>query len=684
MNKIEISIKKLNGVVLPQNGKKVSDGIKVATVIAEAMNVGYIFAEHAEVYLSYLSENELIDIVNCLKSLKGDDVKYKPMYPNFPQQVMDASHYELYMNAFLHYWSEGEWMPDYKKLPRKFAFDSVTFRELKFLCDYDFDNLFTRLLSSNDSISDYDKKVVEWFIDNHSTLAYPKNIPHKETMCVVAGMAFNKGQIFGDLLKTTTDVLRFVTYLSDGDVSLAKNTKFKSLPRKVRKIICEILEKVITEEDVQRHRNKWCRLFHNLHVGEYSKKILVIASKVRGNKRLETTLGKVQEHINNKDFVKASDILSSRPGEFARSLDFLLRSASTKLSREKILINFRNVISKISTKVLMQLKGHFKNRNKCGQRVVFPKGNTQKAKIIPSYESKIDNTIVGMVNMAIIKELEDRFKNLPSLGKVYIDESLKGCPLPTQQRSASEGIDIVARGTRLPIGEKDKNTVRFFVYWKGKDIDLSASFHDEDFNMIDQITYYNLKSITLGACHSGDITNAPRGASEFIDIDMEKALDNGVRYVIMNVMVYYGQNFSEHEICYAGWMLREKPKSKEIYDPKTVVNKIDLRSESTNVVPMIIDLKTKEIIWVDLVTNGSQFDTGHYGTSGNNVESNKASIQDVLKAITSLDNKSTLHDLLTIHGDARGEIVDDEEEADIVYTVTFAKNINEINSDYLV
>ncbi len=65
--------------------------------------------------------------------------------------------------------------------------------------------------------------------------------------------------------------------------------------------------------------------------------------------------------------------------------------------------------------------------------------------------------------------------------------------------------------------------LRFFVWWKnGKDrtdLDLSAALFDENFAYVDQIAYYNLK--TYGAVHSGDIVDAPEGASEFIDITLE-------------------------------------------------------------------------------------------------------------------------------------------------------------------
>ncbi|MGV7535281.1 hypothetical protein PJM52_29030, partial [Mycobacterium kansasii] len=53
-----------------------------------------------------------------LRSNKGGHVYFNPLYPNFPQQVMEASDAELYMNSLLYYISGGELFPEYEKEAR--------------------------------------------------------------------------------------------------------------------------------------------------------------------------------------------------------------------------------------------------------------------------------------------------------------------------------------------------------------------------------------------------------------------------------------------------------------------------------------------------------------------------------------------------------------------------------------
>jgi hypothetical protein len=199
--------------------------------------------------------------------------------------------------------------------------------------------------------------------------------------------------------------------------------------------------------------------------------------------------------------------------------------------------------------------------------------------------------------------------------------------------------------------------------------------------MIEKVSYTQLKSDDFKSYHSGDITHAPKGACEFIDITIDPAIKLGARYLAMNVMVYCGPNFNEHEVCYAGWMTRTHPNSNEIFDPKTVEQKIDVQSQCRNVLPVVFDLVERKAIWVDMKTRSNQ------GRGGNNVESNRATIQQKVKAIVSSDNKLSLYELFQLHVAGRGELVQNKEEAQTVFSLyqgTGPFDVNEINADYLM
>jgi len=686
-----ISVKKLNGIVV--NPQDEGNEQIALSLNASLMQLGYIMSEDLLNAVKSLSEdaaealyNELIPV---LKEMKGADKKYVPLYPNFPQQVMEMEDAELYRNAILHYWSNGTWKPNYEALPKQFAYEETTFKTLELKAEEDFNKVFTRLVGSNASISDEDRTIVEWFIDKHDTQEYPTEIPFKENLCLIVGKLLEKNQDITGCIKTATDVLRVITYLSDGDVSLAQNTKFRSLPRSARKLFVSTLENVINEDDINRHKNKWGKLFHSLHVGEYktkAPKVFEIAQKIRENKSLETFNSKVENALDNGNATEILDLLSNRPGEFARRLDHILRLHER--SRTKTIETFLSVANKVSTRVLFQLLGHFnarKGSSAIDKRVVFPKGSVAKAIILRNELPAFGNATVNKLVKGIEKVLVTKFSEGEDLGKVYLDPKLKSCPLPLQQRNASSGLFTVARGTRMNLGTKD--TVRMFIHWIGQDVDLSASFHKEDFTMVDQVSYTRLRGNKVQAVHGGDITRAPSpaGAAEFVDFSIKDALEKGVRYVVMHVYSFSDISYCEMESCYAGWMMKSKPNANEIYDAKTVNQKIDLSSESKVALPVVFDLETREAVWCDLAHNERSGSIGPI-----NLESNKATTTDLLEAMLSLENKPTLHQLFRLHAEARGtEFVDKAEDADTVFSWEVAEgkitpyDIDVINSEYL-
>jgi len=682
--KTRICLKKLAGVILP--GGDANNSEQAATLAASMMSLGYVPSRALHAALESSSDEELEtfqrEVIPLLQELKGADVDHEPLYPNFPAQVMAASAFELFLNAITHYWTLGAWKPDYEKLPRELHFEQTKFREIDLVTEADYLAVFPRLLSSNDSLSKEDIGFVEHFMVEEPQISFPESIPFKETMCVVAGMFLRAGKDISGLVKTATDVLRVVTYLNEGDVSLAENTRFKSMPRAQRRQIVALLETCANEEDIDRHRGKWTRLFHSLHVSEYaSERLAAIAHKIRNNEKIVTFNGRVEAALQARQLSDLLALLRQRPGVFARRLDELLRVFAGAEDRRAITAAFADVADEIPTRILVQLLGHFRSRQaKRSSRVVFPKGLTQKARVIDA-PAPLEAEVVTLMVAGLEGTLRGRFASLESLGKVWVDPELMLCPVPSQQRSASEGGFNVARGTHLALGDPSKTTLRLFVYWVGRDIDLSATLHDEDFNFIEPISYTNLRSERYEACHSGDITDAPEGASEFIDITIESAAKSGIRYVVMNVLVYSGPSFAKHETCFAGWMTREKPNSNEVFDAKTVEHKVDLASSARNAVPVVFDLVTRKAIWCDLTTPRSP----SWGIP-NNVETHQAAIERVLEAIVTSASKLSLYELFTLHGRARGELVELKEDAQVVFSLdegVTPYDINVIASDYL-
>ena len=713
LNALEIYLTKSRKIIVHRDGKQQSSLAAVATFNRNLISLGFVCSQELAGALAGLSEEALgslyQQVVPILKTMTGAHRTFQPMYPNFPKQVMQALDLELYVNAITHYWMaavrdvaqgqprlfggrllEGaantpapvetlsvplQWLPEYEVENREsLPEEEVSLKVIGFGSEGDFWKVFTRLVGSNGSLSESDKAIVQWFVDNQREgihLFLPPAIPQKENLTFLVGslLKHEMPTYLIPYLKTATDVLRVAVVMSGGDVSLATPGKFRRFKRTERRFLLEAMEAVpAVTEDMLRRPEVWKRLGRELRPGDYASrypKTLKAFDVVRNNEAFETFNGKVEAGLILQDVATVTNLLKTRPGDFARRFDHLLRTSDEQAG--VALAGFMEVAHKVSTPVLLQVHAHFKNRDRVtDHRTFFPKGSVAKVQVIdetlpplpplkrPSGEA-LDKCIARFVRETLVK----RFKSLPSLGKVYIDEALRTQNVPFAQRSASKALHTIARGSRLTLPTTD--TLRFFVWWKEPegqrtDIDLAAVFFSADWKRLADVSYYNLKG--WDSCHSGDITSAPRGAAEFIDVYLPTLREKGVRYVSMVIYSFTQQAFKDLPECFAGWMARQQVQSGEIFEARTVQDKIDIAGDTTVNIPLFLDLQEHQVVWSDIALKSR-------GPINNSRQAGESLVL-MGKAITGLI-KPTLYDLFDMHAEARGSRVASAAEADTVF-----------------
>lgn len=683
----EILLRRKNKMLVLSVDKNGDNSCMVATMQKNIENLGFTFSENLFRNLSLCSKDELKDIylevVPVLKNMIGADVVYNPMYPNFPESVMERSDFELYFNAIVHYWSEGTLYPVEEKKERLPLFDETKVKVIDLGSVADIDEIFENLCMSKTSISQNDKDDIKTLSESNMNLKFPNDIPLKENAALIGKIYLEnntlaKASDIQKWFKTATDVLRLITAMSDGDISLASNTKFRSFKRRERRILLELLENCGSiEEDMNRYKNRWIRVGERLHPAEYQqyKKCNAAFSKLRNNEKIYNFGGKVDTAILCKDYKEAVRLLSKRPGELARKLDYLLRITD----EPNVVINsFKDVASDVATTVLLQVKEHFAHRNDGNEsRVFFPKGQLARCHCIknelPDISQKYCDAIVKICENALV----DIYKTKDFLGNVYLSEEYKNYIIPFSQRSASKAFKTITRGSKLSV-DKNVKAFRGFIWWTNNeidgverriDVDLSAAIFDENWNYIEHVSYTNLKSARYQSCHSGDITNGGpangSGVTEFIDIDIDSVVKFGARYVVFQVYNYTGYKYSDMAHVMFGWMERGDVESGEIYEPKTVKQKIDLTAESTVAIPVIFDCVDRKVIWCDMSLS---LDGCHRNYGGNNLESNLSGVSATCYSLTNI-SKPNLYDLIQLHIRARGLEVENKEDADVVFDV---------------
>lgn len=654
------------------------------SIQAELMQFGYMLSEEA---LDVASIEWFNDIMPFLKKTLGVG-NYRPFYVNFPKQVMELSHAELFMNAVLHYWSGGTWEPAYELKERGYSFENTKFSVIKLGTENDFNKIFTTLVSINQSITENDKEILGWFVTNQrDSLVMPKNIPFKETLCLLAGEGLPVPT------GNATDILRIATYFSGGDISLPaipkvtigevksnrksvffqnlKNSqvearekaKFKNLSRARRKYLLTLLENTNVDlGEMKLKLERWLRLGEVLHVGEYKTrfpKSFEAFDMLRNHaKSIKTFESKIEASFENAfnteeshDLEKALNLLSKRSGVFARKLDWLLR----KFDNTLVLAAFEKIAMNVSKKVLWELYNHFLNRDTSNPRSIMIKGKKAK-KITLETLPPMDKVTINKIQNTILKCVAQHFSKLESLGEVWIDEKLKKIPLPTAMRSVNSSVKTYVRGTRVPFNPNAK-VIRPYIHWYdvngSEDLDLSAGFYNANLKGMDHLSYTNLKISRFNSCHSGDVRQRRGACAEYVDIDIAKSLEHGVRYVM--VQVYNFQNRPMHTMkdCVFGLMEREFPETDKIFVPKTITNAVAVANESTCVCIAMLDLKEREYIWIDLELQSN-------GLA--NIESTSSMVGKMIRS-TVHNTQLSVYDLLLIHAQSRGKVVKNIDKA---------------------
>lgn len=464
----------------------------------------------------------------------------------------------------------------------------------------------------------------------------PEAIPVRENRAVVNEARLTAGSDL--LLDTVTDVLRLACALSDGDVALAEPTRFKSLSRPVRRALLAGLDSVVAAApaklaDVTAHREEWKRLGERLHPHEYPKwpHAAEVFAVARGELKARSFDGRVEELLAENDVLGAVRLLRSAPGKLFRALDRLLRTALTQEERDAVVAAAEEVAPEVSGRVVLSVREHLHNRaRETGELRVFVNRRGR------AWVADDERTVVGPVERErLIAALDDETRRrLPSAERLLVDPEVLDVALPLSGKATAAGLGVLPRGS---VSAVEGELLRFFVYWKESeqrtDFDLSALMLNADYSTNTWLSYTSLTDVE--GEHSGDIVEAPDGASEFINLRL-----GAVRgaFIVPQVNIFAGEGFEEVEESFFGFMLRESEQQGRPFEPRTVRMKSELRGAGRVALPLVF-LRGEDgrwrAKWLHLYLKGSP--------SANRVEENRVTVANLLRGIVEREQLTVRH-----------------------------------------
>lgn len=430
------------------------------------------------------------------------------------------------------------------------------------------------------------------------------------------------------------------------DLSLKTASRFK-LRTSETKALVDLLEVILVRgntdhrTDFLRHEEPWKRLAQHVRFRQYAKRApnLVKALELL----LSGELRSWESRYANASALNKIYLAKERPGVFVRRLAALHRDATReaaiytdngRLKGIEIMSELnaaaREVFPKVDAMKLLQLYVHITRTVKREDRFhSLPKGT-----MLHSVGKEQDMAAIATI---LREHLAERLAGIFEWSKEA--PALAGTFVPSANRAASQADVRTSRGDRVKLDMPSNGIVRAFLHWKHRaDVDLSVLFCSPLQDRLGVCSYY--QSAGPAWLHSGDITNGEDGAAEYVDIDIAKAQNHGVRYAMIIANVYYGPAFREFP-CYVGAMIRDG-ETGDHFEPMTVETKLSLDSDQSQTTVAILDLATGELIYADM--------KGQWSTR-TNLDGNLASARQQLDYLANFrEYRPTFEDVMQFAG----------------------------------
>ncbi|MGW5265167.1 hypothetical protein ACWEQG_29705 [Microbispora sp. NPDC004025] len=449
----------------------------------------------------------------------------------------------------------------------------------------------------------------------------PEHIPVRENRAVINEARLAAGRPL--LVDTVTDVLRLAAACSGGDVTLSTPTRLRSFRRPERRILLAALDTVPAAKhgDVLRHREQWKRLGERLHPHEYPQfpRAAQVFDVARGVREAVSPGSRVEAALAAGRTEEAVSLLEHTPGALLRRLDHLLRTGGGSAVLEAA----ERSAARASGRVLLSLREHLQNRLAPADRVFTNRHG--RAWTTPDTRPPLDEEALHRTLAILDEEIGRR---LPDPGELIVDPAVLDVALPLSGKAVAPGLGMLPRGSLSAV---DGELLRFFVHWRQRerrtDYDLSALMLDATY---DNAMHISWTSYANGfATYSGDLTEAPDGASEFIDVRLAGAIKP---IIIPQVHIYAGEPFDEAAEAFFGYMTRDAGQEGRPFEPRTVRMKSDLRGSGRVALPLVFlrgEDGTWRVKWLHLYLSGSP--------GFNQVEGNRVTTSLLVRSIVERD-----------------------------------------------
>ena len=628
-----------NGIVVrPRKDYETPQNIRFAAVI-EMANLGFQIAPES---LEGMSTSALNQMIADARNVIGADRNMRPVYPGFPQQVESLDTLTLIVEQLLHYWTGGQFFPDYPDVAREgLPLEDMGRADRKVTTAVAGDaarTLISQLVTRGVALSDDERNLVTEAVQlshlNADDVSLILSSAHNgENMQTLVGAVHRVSKISADDLVTSAvayvknvdQMLRVVLtvastpvpgrevdykpavfMLSDKD---ATAVKMKTLSRPARKAILAVLgakTQGFRADALMARQTLWRRVMRMVHPfsmreardGSVRRALDIIHSNIE----YRTLNSLVEQGMADGDVKTVVSLLAEhQPGNLLRRLVAILRLVKKQDQASLLAEAVEEVGANSAITTLISSYNGVISANDDHARLTRVTGQTNTMRV--NNAPKVQDEHLKKVAQSVLDALSTRLARVNAPEGVVGTRSTQNVPLVRRDLATTDRV--MDRGQALtPVGEGD--TVRLFSHWINQSgesgyIDVGAVVLGEDFETLSTSTWNSWNDSRDWSTYSGDTLVRPgRDAVEYVDVNMKALKENypKARWVAMTLQSWSGISFSDVDMI-AGTMLRSKPDSGEPFDARTVTTAFRPTTSALQAVPLAVNLKTGEMLWLD-------------------------------------------------------------------------------------
>lgn len=485
-----------------------------------------------------------------------DKIKAKPMYPDFPLQVMEMDEAVFRFHQMVHYFStygmktlfgvnvKKGWMPDVPETEKtKKQTIVLPKKTLSFVPEKDKYNFVLKtLLTKRERLTIPEKELVTTATIYADPAIFNEiTIPFKENLMDLFLLFFdrNNTDIIYNICQHTGDVFTCLRY-----TLTRHHYRFSTSEKKRAVRILEHYPIGDFKTNLILSNKKAKNSFIILDYISYNKFSRSLPHKLAVKDFRDGKLRSWESGMKKRIFNKDDDVLpyiATRPGILLRMVAWLIRLGYPENDIKDALVE--NAKS-LSTQTLITILNNFGS-----------------AKFADREESEAVYRIVYAALTQKYRTIETPLHNK----KVFLEEGIYDFDHSRiEANDKSDEGGYIRSGMVFKIPE-DVHIVRFFVYWNDKDT-VDVDLHSNAILTNGEPLHigWNADYNRNGICTSGDITHSD--AAEYIDINLDKT---NVALCQTVIHLYGGKNtLGNIETCFTGMMgINRAGKDIQLYSP---------------------------------------------------------------------------------------------------------------------